>query len=327
MTDVIQLSLTVNDQDQSLDVSSSDSLMTILREQLRLTGTKCGCNVGTCGTCAVILNGKAVRSCTIKPDKLQSARVETIEGLADGDKLHPLQQAFVDRQGTQCGFCAPGMIMSAKALLDEHSDPTDQQIKHALRVSLCRCTGYDQAIEAIREAAGQLQPGESTGRLVIEGPATTTTWVGRSVPRKGADDLVTGRAQYTDDIEGPERMLYLVTKRSERAHADIVSIDCRAAEGMAGVVRVLTAKDIPGENRYGKIIRDIPVLAEERVRSYSDAVALVIADSYRIAREAAGLIKVVYKDREPLFDPEQALDPDAPQIHPTGNLLYEFDII
>ncbi len=323
----IPIELTVNSRKTTLEVSPDTNLMKILREQLYLTGTKCGCEEGTCGTCTVVLNGKAVRSCVIKVDKLQSADVETIEALSDGDKLHPIQEAFIARQGSQCGFCTPGMIMSAKALLDKNIEPTEDEIKKALRINICRCTGYEQVIEAVQEAAGILQPDESTNRMILVGPKEERNWVGKSVPRTDAKELITGRALFTDDIPDPEGCLFLVTKRSDKAHAIIKSIDSSEAEKIEGVVRVITAKDIPGENRYGKIIRDIPVLASDKVRSYADSVALVVAESYEVAHQGCKAIKIEYEDLPVLFDSEKSLEPDAPQIHPKGNLLYEFDII
>ncbi|MDH4034836.1 MAG: molybdopterin-dependent oxidoreductase, partial [candidate division Zixibacteria bacterium] len=327
MTETTQIQLSVNDVPHSLEVSSDESLLDILRDRLQLKGTKCGCDVGTCGCCTVILNGKAVRSCSVAPKDVQGAKVETIESLSSTGKLHPLQQAFIDRQGCQCGFCTPGVIMAAKALLDDDPKPGDRAIKHALRTNLCRCTGYQPILDAVKQASGQLPLDQPADGLELVGPEKDTSWVGRSVPRRDAESLVTGRAEFTDDIADPPGCLYLVTKRSQRAHAIIKSIDSSDAEQIPGVVRVITAKDIPGDNRYGKIIRDIPVLAEDRVRSYADAVALVVADSYKTARQGCDAIVVQYDDLDPLFDPERALDEDAPQVHPRGNLLYEFNII
>ncbi|MFQ5453419.1 MAG: molybdopterin-dependent oxidoreductase, partial [Candidatus Zixiibacteriota bacterium] len=326
MNDIAKVNFKINDKEVILSVSSTTSLLEIIRDKLNLTGTKCGCDNGTCGTCTVILNGKAVRSCTIKPDKLLSAEIETIEALTSKGKLHPLQQAFIERQGAQCGFCTPGMIMSAKALLDNNPQPTIEDIKHALRVNLCRCTGYTQAIEAIQQASGQLESGESTGQLDIIGSKNKTSWVGRSVPRNDAQTLVTGQAKFTDDIDDPDDILFLVTKRSDKAHALITKIDYSQAEKMPGVVKIITADDIPGENRYGKIIRDIPVLARDKVLSYADAIALIVADSYEQAKKACDAIVISYTELKTVFDPQQTLYPDAPELHPKGNLLYEFNI-
>jgi CO/xanthine dehydrogenase Mo-binding subunit/aerobic-type carbon monoxide dehydrogenase small subunit (CoxS/CutS family) len=327
MVHLIPIELTVNSKKTTLEVSPETNLMKILREQLHLTGTKCGCGEGTCGTCTVILNGKAVRSCVIKPDKLESANIETIEGLQSGDVLHPIQEAFIERQGSQCGFCTPGMIMSAKALLDNTPKPTEDDIKNALRINICRCTGYEQVIEAVQQAAGILQSNESTNRMIIVGPKEERNWIGKSVPRTDAKEFITGKALFTEDLPDPEGTLFLSTKRSEKAHANIKSIDYSEAVKIPGVVRVITAKDIPGENSYGKIIRDIPVLASDKVRSYADAVALVVAESYEIAQLGCEAIRIEYEELPAVFDSEKSLEPNSPQIHPKGNLLYEFDII
>jgi len=327
MTTNRSIKFSVNGKAVKLDLSESATLLSILREQLHLKGTKCGCGDGSCGTCTVIMNGKAVRSCVIKPEKLMGAEVETIEALSEGGKLHALQTAFIERQGAQCGFCTPGMIMGAKALLDNNPKPTVGQIKKAVKVNLCRCTGYTQIVEAVMQASGQLPREETLGDFDIEGTENKSVWVGHSVPRIDAKSLVTGEAKFTDDIDSPDDILFLATKRSDKAHARIKSIDIGKAEKLPGVVRVITAKDIPGENRYGKIIRDIPVLADEKVLSYSDAVALVAAESYEIALKACDAIEVSYEELPALFDPQKSIEDDAPKLHAKGNLLYEFDII
>ena len=327
MPNKIDLKLIVNGKSRTLQVTEVATLMTVLRSDLGLVGTKCGCNEGTCGSCTVIMNGKAVRSCTIDPKRMAGATVETIEGLSPNGRLHPLQTAFMTNHGCQCGFCTPGMIMAAKALLDKIPKPTDDEIKRGLRINLCRCTGYEQIIDSVKQASGQLPDFHDTYGLDMVGSPAQTDWVGRSIPRRDAKQLVTGRAEFTDDIPDPAGTLFLATKRSERAHALIESIDISKAENIPGVEKVITADDIPGENRYGKVIRDIPVLAKEKVLSYADAVALVVADSYETARKGCEAIEIKYKDLEPIFDPARALEPDAPKLHPKGNLLYEFNII
>lgn len=327
MPNNIELNLIVNGQPESLQVADTATLMTVLRSSLGLMGTKCGCNEGTCGSCTVIMNGKAVRSCTIDPKRMAGATVETIEGLASNGQLHPLQTAFMKHHGCQCGFCTPGMIMAAKALLDKKPNPNDAEIRRALRINLCRCTGYEQIIDAVKEASGQLTDFHVTYGMDMVGSPGSNDWIGRSIPRIDAKELVTGRAEFTDDIPDPEGTLFLATKRSDRAHAIIESINSSEAEAIPGVERVITAADIPGENRYGKIIRDIPVLAKDKVLSYADAVALVVADSYETAQAGCEAIEIEYQDLEPVFDPARALEPHAPQLHPRGNLLYEFNII
>ena len=151
-----EITLTINGEPYELAVKSNTLLIDLLNNELRFVGAKRGCDSGSCGACTVILDGKAVKSCSILALQADGKEVLTIEGLADGDKLHPIQQAFVDYFATQCGYCTPGMIMSAKALLDEKSDPTEDEVKQALRGNLCRCTGYVKIIEAILAAKGKV---------------------------------------------------------------------------------------------------------------------------------------------------------------------------
>ena len=145
----ITVNIVVNEKEHRLEVTPDERLLDTLREQLRLTGVKEGCSVGECGACTVLLNGKAVHSCMILTAQVDGSKILTVEGLAKGDKLDPLQQAFIDHQAVQCGFCTPGMLMSAKSLLNENNNPDREEIKTAIEGNLCRCTGYEQIIEAI----------------------------------------------------------------------------------------------------------------------------------------------------------------------------------
>ena len=154
------LHITVNDEAIVAEVEETMSLAEFLREKLYLTGTKIGCGKGECGACTVIMDGRAVTSCIIPVMKADGAIVTTIEGLAQGDKLHPLQEEFINKGAVQCGFCTPGMIMSAKALLDENPDPTREEIQDALGGNICRCTGYVNIEEAVLAAAERMRKGE-----------------------------------------------------------------------------------------------------------------------------------------------------------------------
>jgi aerobic-type carbon monoxide dehydrogenase small subunit (CoxS/CutS family) len=145
----INLTLNVNGKEVTLKVGPKERLIDTLREQLNLTGTKEGCSIGECGACTVILNGEAVSSCLILTGQIGGSEVLTIEGLEVAGKLDPLQKAFIDYQAVQCGFCTPGMLMSAKALLMKNPHPSREEIKTTLEGNLCRCTGYEQIIEAI----------------------------------------------------------------------------------------------------------------------------------------------------------------------------------
>ena len=158
--------LNINDKTYDIECSPDRILLDVIREDLRLTGTKRGCDIGVCGTCTVLIDGAAKRACKIKVGDVaidesrvtnHESRITTIEGLSKGDQLHPIQQAFIDAGAIQCGFCTPGMVLAAKALLDRNPSPTRDEIKKALAINLCRCTGYQQIFEAVEKAAKAVQ--------------------------------------------------------------------------------------------------------------------------------------------------------------------------
>lgn len=155
-----KLSLSVNDKNYIVEVLSHETLLFVLRERLGLTGTKYGCGTGDCGACTVLVDNVAVNSCLYLAVRAEGKKVLTVEGLAKNGKLHPLQEALMSNGGVQCGYCSPGVLMSAKALLDENPNPTDYEIRVALAGNLCRCTGYKKIIEAVKSAASVLR-GES----------------------------------------------------------------------------------------------------------------------------------------------------------------------
>jgi carbon-monoxide dehydrogenase small subunit len=150
-----ELKLTVNNEPYEVFIEPSKTLVELLRDELGLTGTKEGCSEGMCGACTVLIDGKAVKSCLVLALQAQGKKVTTIEGLAQGDRLHPLQESFVNHGAIQCGFCTPGMILSAKAFLDEYPNPTEEDVKFAIAGNLCRCTGYVKIIEAIVDIASR----------------------------------------------------------------------------------------------------------------------------------------------------------------------------
>ncbi len=152
----VPIRITVNGVEHAATVEPRTLLVYFLRDALGLTGTHVGCDTSQCGACTIHLNGRAVKSCTILAVQVAGADITTIEGLAPAGMLHPVQAGFREKHGLQCGYCTPGMIMSAAALLQTHPDPTDQEIKQALAGNLCRCTGYVNIVEAIRWAAGQM---------------------------------------------------------------------------------------------------------------------------------------------------------------------------
>jgi len=322
LTDKINIQLTVNDNEVSATVPSNLSLLRFLREELGLTGTKDGCNSGHCGTCTVIVNGKLTRSCLTRMVKLNSANIQTIEGLARGDELHPLQIIFINYGALQCGYCIPGMIMSAKALLDENPIRSEDEIKAHLTKNrnLCRCTGYVHIIKAIQAAGECIASGKKPEQLGPEGMEIHSTQL-----RKDAIEIVTGRKQYAADIQ-MENMLHGKILWSEHPHAEILSVDASEALAMPGVVAVVTAMDIPGVNRAGviEVNRDQPAIAgrEQKARYIGDSVASVFAETLNLAEEALKKIKVEYRVLPPVFSPQEAALPDAPRVHEKGNLLH-----
>jgi carbon-monoxide dehydrogenase small subunit len=153
------ISLTVNGQPREADVEPRRLLVELIRENFELTGTHVGCDTSQCGACTVHLDGRAIKSCTMLAVQADGSQVTTIEGMKTDDELHPIQTAFWEKHGLQCGFCTPGMIMVAADLLARNAEPTDDEIRHALDGNICRCTGYHNIVAAIREAAGTMRAG------------------------------------------------------------------------------------------------------------------------------------------------------------------------
>jgi len=310
-----RITLNVNGRAYEVEIGLKTMLLDVLRDQLHLTGTKNGCGHNACGACKVIVDGEAVNSCVYPAKRAVGKKIETIEGLARDDRLHPLQEAFVHRGAVQCGFCTPGFIMAAKALLDRNPRPTREEIVEALAGNLCRCTGYTKIIEAVEEAGGL--PVEAKPPLVEKRPLHT---VGLSLPRPDAVEKVTGRAVYGADLYFDD-MLYAKVLRSRYPHARLVKIDTSKAKALPGVAAVLTAEDVPGQKNHGLARPDWPVLAYDKVRYLGDAIAIVAAEKEEIAEKALELIEVEYEPLPIVSSPEEALEPGAPPIHEGGNIL------
>jgi selenium-dependent xanthine dehydrogenase len=315
----------VNGKEVSWIEVPGEMLSDLLRYRLGLTGTKIGCNESECGSCTVLIDGEPVLSCTYPAAKARGKKVVTIEGLADQagqGNLHPLQEAFVKYGAVQCGFCIPGQLMTAAALLERNPDPTDDDIKEALKDTLCRCGGYSTIIQSIKAAAFSLRTGKPVPPPDVLPSGSPHRAVGTLQPRLDGVDKVTGRAVFTDDIQF-EGMLHARVKRALLPSARVKSIDIRRAAALPGVVAVLTAQDIPGEHNHGLVIPDWPSLVGvgEKIRTVGDAVAIVAAETRQIAAQAIDLISVEYEPLPVISDPVQAHQADAPAIHPDGNLL------
>lgn len=329
----------INGKSYELEARPDETLADLLRERLGLTGTKIGCNEAECGSCSILVDGEAVLSCIFPASRAAGKEVITIEGLSDlaGDsvsaepvaealpgsavKLHPLQKAFIAHGAVQCGFCIPGQIMTAYALLRHHPVPTRAEIRHALKDTLCRCGGYPSIERAIEAAARTMQTGESvvTPPLASARPLGV---IGHSLPRPDAVAKVTGQALFTDDLKF-EGMLYARVKRAGVPHAILKKLDVSKAKQFPGVHAVLTAEDIPGERNHGLVYYDWPILigVGERVRTVGDAIAIVAAETRAIATAALDLIELVFETQPVISDPIQARRRDAPQLHEKGNLL------
>jgi CO/xanthine dehydrogenase Mo-binding subunit/aerobic-type carbon monoxide dehydrogenase small subunit (CoxS/CutS family) len=315
----IKLNITVNGEAMVAEVPPDLTLLGFLRETLGLTGAKNGCSEGTCGACTVLVDGRPVRSCRKKMEELQGASITTIEGLSRDGKPHPLQEAFARQGAPQCGFCTPGMILTAKALLDENPAPTREEMKRALNSVICRCGSYPAIFRAIEEVSQEM-----TGKREAATPLGEHV-VGAPVEKKDALTKALGTLEYGDDM-APEGVLCGKVLWSAHPHAEIVSIDTNAARAMPGVRAVLTARDVPGDNVYGPMVRDAQVMAMDKVRFIGEPVVVVFAESEEQAKAARDACKVEYRPLPGVFTPEQALAEDAPKLHPEGNVHHEAQI-
>jgi 4-hydroxybenzoyl-CoA reductase subunit alpha len=305
--------LTVNGDRHGVAVEFTTTLLDLLRDHLGLTGTKKGCDFGDCGTCTVLLDGNAVKSCLILAVSADGCDVQTIEGLESKGSMHPLQKSFIAAGAIQCGYCTPGMVMAAKALIDRNPEPTEADVKTALGGNLCRCTGYTRIIKAVtswREHEGDTTPEPDSGH-----DDETLAVVGRSVQRSDAPDKATGRAVFTEDIKLPN-MLFGKLLTSPHAHAEVASIDTSKARALAGVKAVITGEDI-SDVKYGvsPARYDEYVLAKTKVRFVGDEVAAVAAVDEATAEKAVRLIEVEYRVLPHVLDPFEALEDGAPVIH------------
>lgn len=304
------IAFTVNGQPYRLRVPTHVTLLQVLRDYLHLTGTKEGCGTGECGACTVIMDGQAVLSCLVMAFQADGRDILTVEGLARDGRLHPLQEAFARHGAVQCGYCTPGMLMSAKALLDHNPCPSREEIREALAGNLCRCTGYYQIVGAVEAAA----------RKISEGAG------GPGMPRVDAPAKVTGQALYPGDFYR-EGMLHARVVWSPAPHARILAIDTREAESLPGVVAVLTHRDVP-VNEYGINEMDQQVLAEGVVRWAGEPVAVVVAETEEAAARACHMVRIEWEPLPVVSDPLAATEPGAPLVHPEKgtNVLVSYRI-
>jgi selenium-dependent xanthine dehydrogenase len=315
------MDFTLNQNTRTYNGDPELSLLNYLREIEGITSPKDGCAPqAACGCCTVELNGKAVLSCAIPMKKVENGFIKTVEGLTEYQK-RTIANAFVEKCGVQCGFCIPGIVMQAMVLFENNLTPTGGEITNALTPNLCRCTGYKKIIDAIEYAADAIRENKEIPKPKGDGK------IGKKHPKYDAEKLVLGQSPYVADMKF-EGMLYGALKFSDHPRAKVLSIDTSEAQNHPGVLKVFTAKDIPGSRNTGLIIPDWPLMIDEseETRYVGDVLAGIAAKTEAIAREAVKLIKVEYEILEPLSDPEKALNDSSPKIHQKGNLLSETKI-
>jgi aldehyde oxidoreductase len=300
---------------KSVSIEENIKALEYLRDYENLTSVKDGCSEGACGTCMILLEGKAVRACLYTTEKFNGKEIKTVEGLSLFEK-EVYSWAFGKAGAVQCGFCIPGMIISAKALLDKNLNPTESEIRTAIKGNICRCTGYVKIIEAIKLVAKAFRMEQIPGEENYDGK------IGERFPRIEAKEKTLGTAQYVNDMKVPG-MLYGSALRTIYPRALIKNIDVEEALKHPEAVAVLTSKDIPGNRYLGHLVKDWPaMIAEgEETRYVGDSLALVAAKSTKALKEILSLIKVDYEELTPLCSPTMALEKDAPRIHPNGNVL------
>lgn len=291
-------------------------LLRYLRDDLQLFSVKDGCSEGACGTCTIVVDGKAIKSCVLTTKKAVGRTILTVEGLSE-----KWQDAFVYAFGAvgavQCGFCIPGMVMAGTALLQNNLNPTEEEIKYALRGNICRCTGYKKIIEGIQLVAKILRGEEAIDEELEKGDVYG---VGQRAFRIDVRKKVLGYGKYPDDIV-MDNMAYVSAVRSKYPRARVLKIDASKAEALPGVLGVLTAADVPN-NKVGHIQQDWDVMIAEGdiTRCIGDAICLVVAENETVLGQAKKLVKIDYEELEPVRGIADAKREDAPKVHSKGNL-------
>lgn len=315
------INLTLNGSTLSIDKSSPKRLIDYLREDHKLISVKDGCSKGACGSCFVIIDGEAQKSCVKVSSLEDDIQIKTVEGLSTREK-EVYDFAFAEAGAVQCGFCIPGMVLSGKALIDKTPDPSREQIKIALRRNVCRCTGYVKIIDAVKLAAKYLREDLSIPQKEFTGK------LGEDFHRVDAREKTLGYGEYADDMTLPG-MIYGKALRTKYPRALVKSIETSKASQHADAVCILTAKDIPGEKKLGHLVKDWDALIAEGdiTRYVGDSIVLVASTNQDSLDEILALIEVDYQQLEPLTSPTEAIATDAPDLHASGNILQREKLI
>jgi selenium-dependent xanthine dehydrogenase len=310
------IKFTLNGQETEFTGDEKASLLSFLREEKGIASVKDGCSgQAACGACLVELGGKPTLACSTPLKRAAGKEIVTIEGFPENVR-RTLGRAFVAKGAVQCGYCTPGILSRAKILLESNPDPSRAEVVKALRANVCRCTGYVKIIDAILLAATALRQNQE---IAWE----ENTGIGYSAPKYEGYEKALGVSPYINDMKF-DGMLYGALKFSEHPRARVRSIDVSAAEQLPGVIRIFTARDIPGQRYQGIHVKDWPMLVAEgeETRCIGDVLAGVVAQSEKIARQVLGRIQIDYDVLEPLVEMTAAADSPV-NIHPAGNLLKE----
>lgn len=291
-------------------------LIDVLRNDLNLHSVKDGCSEGACGTCTIVAGGKAIKACVQKVSLFVGKDILTVEGLNEREK-EVFTYAFGECGSVQCGFCIPGMVMCAKALLDQNPSPSRSEVAKAIRNNICRCTGYQKIIDGILLAAEILK--EKNRPVPTPEPVRG---IGQRVHRVDVAEKVLGYGEYVDDMK-LEGMLYAGAVRSKYPRAKVLNIHTDKAKELAGVRAVLTAQDIPGNNKIGHIKKDwYTLIPKGKITKYlGDAIVLIAAETPEIVESAKRLVEIEYEELDGVYSAIEALCEGAPQVHSDGNLM------
>jgi selenium-dependent xanthine dehydrogenase len=313
------------------------TLLQYLREMAGITSVKDGCSgQAACGACMVEIDGKARLSCTRKMKFLEGAQVITMEGIPAAVR-DVIATAYVEKGAVQCGFCTPGLIMRTKVLFSENPGPGREQIKKAISNNMCRCTGYVKIVDAIEAALknlreslshGQVHPPQPSGNTATTMKPILSAGIGQSLAKYEAYETAIGKRLFVNDMK-VDGMLHGALRFSDHPRARIISIDTTEAANTEGVIRIFTAKDVPGDRFTGLIISDWPLMIApgETTRYIGDVIAGVVASDEDTARKAAQMIRIEYEVFEPVSDMHLALEPGAPEVHPGKPNLLEKCIV
>ncbi|MDE5445796.1 molybdopterin-dependent oxidoreductase [Bradyrhizobium sp. CSA207] len=318
-----KIALTVNGEGYEAEVPSRTLLVDFIRQGLQLTGTHTGCDDGRCGACTVHVDGEPTKSCMVLAAQVDGCSIETVESIGTPEQLSPLQRAFKQHHGLQCGYCTPGMLMSAKDLLKRNPSPTEAEVRHAIAGNICRCTGYHNIVEAIMAGAAEMRgekvaPAEHKHHQPGGGK---DTWVGKRIERSQDARLLTGYGQYAADL-APSNSLHCAILRSPHAHARIKKIDVSKALALPGVIDIITGSDVkrdykplPPTINIAMRLNTCYAIAVDKVVYNGEPVAAIAATDPYIAEDALEAIEVEYELLKPVLEPSDALAKDAPLLY------------